>query len=148
MLKRRRCQNKECGCLFVPCPQVPHQKFCSRKECQQARKREWNKKKLASDPEYREARKDAQKKWKDKNPDYWKDYRSRHSEYTAKNREQQRIRNLNRRKKTLVPMIAKTDESIQPNGVLTGRYKIIPIHADMIVKTDECIVEITAISSG
>ena len=53
-------------------------------------------------------------------------------------------------------MIAKTDESIQPKSVLTGRYKIIPIHADMIVgkracetpKTDECIVEITAISSG
>ena len=148
MLKRKRCQNKDCGRLLVPCPQVPNQKFCSRKECQQARKREWNRKKLASDPEYQEARKDAQKRWKDKNPTYWKDYRSRHSEYTRKNREQQRIRNQKQRQKRSVPMIVKTDESIPTNNVLTGRYKIIPIRADMIVKTDECIVEITAISSG
>ncbi len=148
MLKRKRCQNKDCGRLLVPCPQVPNQKFCSRKECQQARKREWNRKKLASDPEYQEARKDAQKRWKDKNPTYWKDYRPRHSEYTRKNREQQRIRNQKQRQKRSVPMIVKTDESIPTNNVLTGRYKIIPIRADMIVKTDECIVEITAISSG
>lgn len=148
MLKRKRCQNKDCGRLFVPCLQVPKQQFCSRKECQQARKREWNRKKVASDPEYQEARKDAQKRWKDKNPDYWKDYRSRHSAYTKNNREQQRIRNQKRRKKASEPMIVKTDESIPTNNVLTGRYKIIPIRADMIVKTDECIVEITAISSG
>lgn len=148
MLKRKRCQNKDCGLLFVPCPQVPKQEFCSRKECQQARKREWNRKKLASDPEYQEARKDAQQRWKDKNPKYWKDYRARHSEYTRKNREQQNIRNRKRRQKRSVPMIVKTDESIPTNNVLTGRYKIIPIRADMIVKTDECIVEITAISSG
>jgi hypothetical protein len=44
--------------------------------------------------------------------------------------------------------IAKTDESISIKQGLTGRYKITPIHADMIVKTDEYIVEITAISSG
>lgn len=148
MIERKRCQNKDCGRLFVPCPQVPKQKFCSQKKCQQARKREWNRKKLASDPEYQEARKDAQQRWQDKNPNYWKDYRSRHSAYTRKNREQQRIRNRKRRRKAPVPMIAKTDESIPANNVLTGRYKIIPIRADMIVKTDECIVEITAISSG
>ncbi|MBW1749682.1 MAG: hypothetical protein JRJ37_03095 [Deltaproteobacteria bacterium] len=156
MLKRKRCQNKDCARLFVPCPQVPKQKFCSRKECQQARKREWNKKKLASDPEYQEARKDAQKRWKDKNPNYWKDYRARHSGYTRKNREQQNIRNRKRRQNPPAPKIAgkracetpKTDESIPINNVLTGRYKIVPVRADMIVKTDECIVEITAISSG
>ena len=121
MLKRKRCQNKDCGVLFVPCPQVPKQKFCSKKECQQARKREWNKKKLASDPEYREARDGAQQRWKNKNPNYWQDYRARHSEYTRKNREQQNIRNQKRRQN---PPVAK------------------------IVKTDECIVEIVAISSG
>ena len=148
MLKRKRCQNKDCGVLFVPCPQVPKQKFCSKKECQQARKREWNKKKLASDPEYREARDGAQQRWKNKNPNYWQDYRARHSEYTRKNREQQNIRNQKRRQNPPVAKIVKTDESIPINKVLTGRYKIAPVRADMIVKTDECIVEITAISSG
>ena len=45
-------------------------------------------------------------------------------------------------------MIVKTVESIPTNNALSGTYKIVPIHADMIVKTDECIVEITAISTG
>ena len=148
MCKRKRCRNKGCGVLFVPCRQVPGQEYCSRKECQQARKREWNRKKFASDPDYKEARKEAQKRWKEKNPHYWKEYRTRHPEYTRKNRQQQGLRNRKRRPVPAVSRIVKTDESIPMKKGLTGRYKITPIHADMIVKTDECIVEIIAISSG
>ncbi len=148
MCKRKRCRNKDCGVLFVPCPQVPGQEFCSKKECQLVRKREWNRKKLSSDPDYKEARKEAQERWKDKNPNYWKEYRARHPEYTRKNRKQQSIRNRKRRQNPPVSKIVKTDESVPIKNGLTGRYKIIPIRADMIVKTDECIVEITAISSG
>ena len=44
--------------------------------------------------------------------------------------------------------IVKTDELTQTKNVLTGRYRITPIDADKFVKTDECIVEIVAISSG
>jgi len=148
MCKRKRCRNKDCGVLFVPCRQVPGQEYCSRKECQQARKREWNRKKLASDPDYKEARKAAQQRWKEKNPTYWQEYRARHPEYTRKNRQQQRLRNLKRRQAPPVSKIVKTDESSPTKHGLTGRYKIIPIHSDKIVKTDECIVEIVAISSG
>lgn len=148
MLKGKRCQNKDCGVLFVPCPQVPKQKYCSKKECQQARKREWNKHKLASDPDYREARKDAQQKWKNKRPTYCREYRADHPEYTKRNREQQRVRNGKRRQDQPVSKIAKTDESIPINHLSTGRYRIIPIRNDMIAKTDECIVEIVAISGG
>ncbi len=148
MCKHKRCRNKDCGVLFVPCRQVPGQEYCSRRECQQARKREWNRKKLASDPDYKEAREQAQKRWKEKNPNYWKEYRARHPEYTRKNRQQQRRRNRKRRQNPSVSKIAKTDESDLRKNELTGRYKIIPIHAGKVVKTDECIVEITAISSG
>jgi len=148
MCKCKRCRNKDCGVLFVPCRQVPGQEYCSRKECQQARKREWNRKKLASDPDYKEARKEAQQRWKEKNPTYWQEYRARHPGYCQKNRAQQKIRNQKRQKHSSVSEIVKTDESIPIKNGLTGRYKIIPIHAGMIAKTDECIVEITAISSG
>jgi len=148
MCKRKRCRNKDCGVLFVPCRQVPGQEYCSRKECQQARKREWNRKKLASDPDYKKARKEAQERWKKKNPSYWKEYRARHPEYTRKNRQQQRRRNRKRRQNPPVSKIAKTDESIQINTGSTGRYRMVPLHADKFVKTDECIVEIIAISSG
>lgn len=147
-MKRRQCQNKDCGVLFTPCPQVPGQRYCSKKECQRARKRVWNKKKFSSDPEYQEARKDAQERWRLKNPNYWKDYRTRHSEYTRRNCEQQHIRNKNRSRKVPDADIAKTDESNFINSVLAGTYKIVPVGIDMIAKTDECIVKITVLSEG
>lgn len=112
MQKRKRCRNKDCCEPFTPCPQVPNQKYCSKKECQRARKREWNRKKLESDEDYREARRDAQKNWRKKNPDYWKQYRARQKNYVQKNRQQQRTRNRKRQLVDLGNRIAKTDESI------------------------------------
>ncbi len=148
MQKRKRCRNKDCGELFTPCPQVPTQEYCSKKECQRARKKEWNRKKLAADEDYREARRDAQKNWREKNPDYWKQYRARQKDYVQKNRQQQRTRNRKRQQVDLGNRIAKTDESPAETTVLTGRYRLIPIRGGMIAKTDESIVEITAISAG
>ncbi len=148
MRKRRRCRNKDCGALFVPCPQVPRQEYCSKKECQRARKREWNRKKLSSDSDYKKARQEAQQRWTEKNPQYWKEYRAGHPEYTRKNRKQQTIRNRKRRQKPPGNKIAKTDESTSINNGFAVRYKIIPIRTDSIAKTDECIVEIIAVSSG
>ena len=98
MKKRKRCQNKDCGVLFTPCPQIPGQTYCSRSVCQQARKNKWNRKKYATDPDYREGIQAAQQKMKEKNPGYWQDYRARHPKYTQKNRAQQRLRNQNRKK--------------------------------------------------
>jgi FtsZ-interacting cell division protein YlmF len=147
MKQRKRCQNKECGVLFTPCPQVPWQKYCSRKECQQVRKNEWNKKRLTTDSDYREARQAAQQRWKEKNPNYWKDYRASHPDYRQKNRDQQKVRNQKRQKHSSVSeKIVKTDESNPVNPILTGRYKIVPIRPGTFAKTDECIVEIRAVS--
>ena len=112
MKKRKRCQHKDCGVLFIPCPQVPTQTYCSRKVCQRARKKEWNRKKFATDPDYREARQAAQQKFKGNNPNYWKEYRTRHPDYSQKNRNQQSIRNQRRQKQSSVTMIAKTDECV------------------------------------
>ena len=148
MEKRRRCQNKNCGVLFTPRPQVPGQRYCSGKACQQIRKNEWDQKKLVANPAYREERQADQECWAKSNPNYWKDYRARHPDYAQNNREQQRIRNQKRRKNPLEPVIAKTDESIPVYSVITGRYKLIPVHSNMIAKTDEYIVEIAAITDG
>ncbi len=145
MQKRKHCRNKDCGELFTPCPQVPSQEYCTKKECQRARKREWNRKKLSLDEDYREARRDAQRNWREKNPDYWKQYRARQKDYVQKNRQQQRTRNRKRQQVDLDNLIAKTDESSVKNTVLTGRYRLIPIRG---AKTDESIVEITVISTG
>jgi len=147
MPKRKRCRNKECGELFTPCPQVAHQEYCSKKECQRARKREWNRKKLAQDADYREARKDAQNRWLEKNPGYWKQYRARRKDYAQSNQKKQRERNRKRQLVNLCGRIAKTDESSAKKVVLTGRYRLVPIRGDTIAKTDESIVEIVAISA-
>ncbi len=148
MRKRKRCKNRDCGVLFTPWPQVPRQTYCSRKECQQARKNEWNRKKFATDPDYREYKQASQKRRKENNPNYWKEYRARHPDYTQRNRELQKIRNLKRLKQSAEPVIAIPDESIPVISIETGRYKITPIHSDMIATPDECIVEITAIADG
>ena len=38
-----------CGRSFDPYPTVPDQRYCSRSECQKARRRKWQKEKLAAD---------------------------------------------------------------------------------------------------
>ncbi len=58
MKNHKRHQNIDCGVLFTPCPQVPGQVYCSRKACQQIRK------KFATDPDYREYKQAAQEKRK------------------------------------------------------------------------------------
>ncbi len=147
MQKRKRCKNKDCGDLFTPCHQVPHQEYCSNTECQRARKREWNRQKLHDDADYRENRRASQKRWREKNPGYSRAYRDRGKEYAQRNQEQQRARNRKRKLVNICSRIAKTDESLPRNIVLTGRYRLIPIRGDTIAKTDESIVEIIAISA-
>lgn len=146
MEKQRRCQNKNCGVIFTPCPQVPGQRYCSKKTCQQARKNEWNRKKYATDPDYREYKQVAGERRKKNNPNYWKDYRARHPDYAQKNRDRQSNRNKKRSKHTPEPVIATPDESIPVNSIVTGRYRIIPIKSAMIATPDECIVEIVVIT--
>ena len=58
-------------------PRNPNQQYCNRADCQRARKREWQRKKRASDPDYRKNQKDCQKRWLENHPDYWRAYRKR-----------------------------------------------------------------------
>lgn len=148
MKKRRRCQNKDCGVLFTPCPQVPGQRYCSQKACQQVRRNEWNQKELVANTAYRKERQADNECWMKSTPNYWKEYRARHPNYAQKNREQQKLRDQKRRKTLSKPVLAKTDESFPVPPVITGRYKLIPVHSNVLAKTDEYIVEIEAITDG
>ena len=64
-----------CGQPFEPRPQVPDQAFCSAPECQRARKRDWQRAKLQSDPDYRINQQAAQRAWSQRNHDYWRNHR-------------------------------------------------------------------------
>ncbi len=94
-MARKRC--KSCRCLFTLAARNPDQKYCSKLDCQRERNRRWQKKKMLEDEAYRLNQKDAQRRWSDKTPDYWKNYRENNPDYTLTNREKQRRRNRCRR---------------------------------------------------
>ncbi|HNQ04624.1 MAG TPA: hypothetical protein PKH69_08425 [Thiobacillaceae bacterium] len=84
-----------CGRPFEPRPQVPDQAYCSAPDCQRARKRQWQRAKHQSDPDYRINQRAAQQAWSQRNQDYWRNYREDRPEYVQRNREQQRLRDAN-----------------------------------------------------
>ncbi len=49
------------GARFLPLPQVPNQAYCSKPDCQKERRRQWQKSKRQSDPDYRDNQSRAQK---------------------------------------------------------------------------------------
>lgn len=86
-----------CGKPFAPRPQVPDQAYCSSPDCQRARKRQWQRVKLQSDPDYRINQRAAQQAWSQRNQDYWRNYRDARPDYEQHNRELQRSRDARER---------------------------------------------------
>ena len=76
------------------------QRYCSAKACQRARKREWQRNKMATDREYRIRQKVCQHRWRQQKPlhEYQREYREQHPQYVELNRLKQSERNKKRRK--------------------------------------------------
>jgi hypothetical protein len=125
-----------CGKPFEPRPQVPGQTFCSSPDCRRARKRQWQRDKRQSDPDYRVNQRKAQQKWAQDNPDYWRNYRKTRSDYARRNREQQRSRDQWRNDD-----LAKMDVWNLPNGL----YRITRRPDFSSENRDSWIVEITPV---
>ena len=85
-----------CGEAFEPRPQSPRQAYCPKAACQRARKRLWQRIKRSTDDDYRVNQVVAQEGWRRRHPDYWRQYREAHPEYTTSNRQQQKQRNTHR----------------------------------------------------
>ena len=137
---------KTCLCCKKPFnfhPAVRCQRYCSNPECQKARKRKWQKEKLARDSDYRANQAEAQRQWRGRNKDYWKEYRRRNPAYTERNRMGQKERNRRRRSGS---EIAKMDELKGKTVIPSGRYRLVPLCNPGIAKMDELIVELGVIS--
>lgn len=93
-MEKRWCS--ACGEPFEPRPQSPRQAYCTKKACQRARKRLWQRTKRRTDDDYRENQAVAQDVWRLTHPDYWRQYREAHPDYSAANRQQQQQRNARR----------------------------------------------------
>jgi endogenous inhibitor of DNA gyrase (YacG/DUF329 family) len=148
------CPCANCGDPFQHRPQNPDQTFCSKKECQRARKRRWQAAKRQKDADYRENQRQAQKRWREKNPDYWKRWRSSHPEYVERNRVNQRIRNEKRRRgaekepEDDASRFAKMDASTSVMPVQSGTYRLVPVGCKDGRVNAGFLCEISHLSSG
>lgn len=141
MRPQNRC--KHCHRKFIPNPRVKDQLYCSRKICQRARKSQWQRRKMATDADYRCNQSECQPKWRLDNPDYWSRYRKAHPKYCEQNRQLQKRRDARRKAKRL----AKMDASRRLNQIIPGSYYLIPIVADL-AKMDALMQKIFIIPDG
>jgi len=133
----RRCGN--CKRRFKIRPQSPSQRFCSRDECQRARRRIWQRERLQSDLDYRENQLRASADWRARNPDYWKVYRRKHPDYVAHNREHQKER------RAKVSTSAKMDVSSRVSPLYSGTYVLTAIATRSRAKMNTWIVDLTVL---
>lgn len=128
-----------CGQSFQPYPQVPQQSYCSAPSCQRERKRQWQRLKLQTDPDYQDNQDRAQQAWSQRNLDYWREYRASHPKYAERNRALQQGRNA----KAMSGPIAKMDASTPVAPLPSGIYHLRLVTDSGIAKMDVWTVEIT-----
>ncbi len=143
------CQH--CGriCQFNPC--AKDQEYCSRKECQNARKRDWEKRRYRTNKKYREARLKSQKKWREDYPqkEYQKEYRSKHPDYVARCYAKQNESYHERRE---AEQKAFEQNNVNTDALFTqlrgdGVYELIPVDGKRNnVNTDAFIVRMQFLS--
>lgn len=130
-----------CSCLFLPDPRVKNQGYCGSKNCQRARKKLWQREKLAQDPDYKQNQLDSKEQWRNKNPDYWKAYRRRNPAYTHRNRQLQKVRDGRGRSEA---DLAKMDASRSAFPVKPGIYYLLPSHPHL-AKMDESAQKVSLV---
>ena len=130
MPRKSRCAH--CRRRFVPHPRVKTQRFCANKACQRARKAQWQREKMATDPDYQANQRNAQQAWQHRHPGYWRQYRLRRAAYRERNRLLQTHRDHKRRATPL----AKMDASASVTFVKPGVYHLIPAVGEHLAKMD------------
>ncbi len=94
-----------CAKAFQPSKNQPLQAVCSEAGCQKRRRSEYRHQKLKADQEYRQVCQDSARKWRSRNPGYWKRYREKRPDAVTQNRENQKARD---RKKRLLNLANNT----------------------------------------
>ena len=130
MHRTMRCAH--CQCLVLPNPRGKPQRFCSNKACQRARKAQWQRDKLATDPDYRANQQDCPHRWQQQHPHYWRQYRQQRADYRERHRLLQQHRDHKRRLRPLAKMdVFEPVTAIQP-----GIYHLIPVVGPHLAKMD------------
>ncbi|HVZ16956.1 MAG TPA: hypothetical protein VG897_07560 [Terriglobales bacterium] len=95
-MKSSRCC-RYCQQIFQPSKYHPQQSVCSGPACQRRRRSEDHRDRIRKDSAYAGDVRASQKKWRQANPDYWKQYRKEHPDSTDRNRQKQKRRDQKRR---------------------------------------------------
>lgn len=95
----RRC--RYCERVFQPSKFQPSQSVCSESDCQRRRRSDSRRRKIASDPEYRQVCQDSSQKWRIRNPEYWRQRRESNPAIVERNRQLQRARDQKRKLRDL-----------------------------------------------
>lgn len=141
-------ESKRCACcgkVFDPRAQTPKQTYCAFATCQRERRRRWQQARRQNDPDYRDNQARAQDAWAARHPDYWREYRQTHPQYSERNRRLQRERDARRAERVL---LAKMDVSTCETSVPSGLYRLTPVTRDDLAKSDAWMVQITAVSTA
>ena len=113
-----------CKVLFTPAFRHPNQECCGKIKCVLAGRAKLQKKKMKEDLDYRENQKLSNKKWLEKNTDYWKKYRKRNPDSTLRNQMMQQIRNQ-KRTKTKPPAI-----KVNLNDLFAKMHLVKPVETE------------------
>ena len=153
--KQFRCQH----CRKICTARAANQKYCNKRECQQARKSSWGKEKYACDPDYRANQRVSTQAWLDSqggSAAYYREYRKRRKEEDDDvPQAPEEERESDKREASLfAPELkglaegANRDAIFENNHFKSGRYIISPAHSKRGANRDAFLVEIDVISTG
>lgn len=128
-MQKVRCAH--CGSRFVPNPRIKNQLYCGKPQCQRARKTSWQRQTLAAYLDYQADKRDSQRAWAGRNPEYWQNWRVRNPDYVERNRIGQESRRSRYKKR-----VAKMDALDQISEIKTGSCFILPDRMEMVAKMD------------
>lgn len=117
------------------------QNYCSKKECQNARKAKWKREKTKKDPAFKQYTRQVNRDWRTMSEGYYKEYRKRNPEKAERNRILQRVRNEKRKTKEQKEMskvdassvIAKVDVLKPSNHQAYNEFWLVPVIAKVDV---------------
>jgi len=144
-MTKLRCAH--CGARFLPAPQVPNQAYCSKPGCQKERRRQWQKSKLQTDPDYRDNQLRAQKAWTDRNPDYWRQHRQNSANYGNSLLGEQDLDSQKPPNRS-IKMDSLNTPQILGNALQDGVFRLTVLTEPDGVKMNSWIVEISRIHAG
>lgn len=116
-----------CQRLFVPSPYRPQQVVCSQPGCQRQRRAQYHRKKLETDPVYRQVVRESQKQWWDEHPGYQKQRRRQRPEVVAANRQRQRQRD----QKRCLQRLVRNNVALDLKHVVAGVWLLGPQLGDL-----------------